>query len=135
MDNQTKLDQINKIKSSRSRERDKLDNILLTIAAGTLSLSVTFLNQSPHTFIETKILFASWIFLIIGLASILFGYIFAELHFKNFEKDIKEDKLKTFDDGENNCWFKYAEITNWMSFIAIIIGIVLFAYFGYLNIS
>ena len=134
MDNQAELNQINQIKSSRSRERDKLDNILLTIAAGSLSVSVTFLNNSTRTFIGTKILFASWIFLIIGLVSILFGYIFAERHFKNFEKGIEEGKLRTFDEGENNCWFKCVEITNWMSFIAIVVGIVIFVYFGYLNI-
>ena len=72
--------------------------------------------------------------MIVGLLSILFGYIFAEMHFKNFEKGIKEGKFKNFDEGEENCWFKLAEVSNWTSFATIIIGIILFAYFAYLNI-
>lgn len=132
---EARLDQINRIRESRSRERNKLDNILLIIAAGTLSLSATFVSQSARIFVEKQYLFASWVFLIIGLLSILFGYIFADLHFKYFEDGIKKDLFKSFDDAENNLWNKLVNVFNWASFIAIVIGVNIFVYFAYLNIS
>lgn len=130
-----KLNQINQIKSSWGRERDKLDNILLVLAAGTLSLSATFITQSPRVFVGKKFLFTSWASLIVGLFSILFGYTLAILHFKYFINGIKRDKFKAFDDAEDNWRFKLVEILNWISFVAIVAGIIIFAYFGYLNIS
>ena len=68
------IDQINSIRKSRGRERDKLDKILLTLTVGALSLSATFVGQFSNNFIEKKYLFLSWVFLILGLLSILFGY-------------------------------------------------------------
>lgn len=130
-----KLDQVNRIRESRSRERDKLDNILLTITAGTLSLSATFVSQTTRVIVGKEYLFISWAFLTTGLISILFGYIFAELHFKYFENGVKRDLFKTLDDGENNWRNKSVEVLNWLSFITIVIGIVIFVYFSYLNIS
>lgn len=130
-----KQKQINRIREARSRERDKLDNILLVLAAGTLSLSATFINQSSRIFIEKEYLFASWAFLILGLFSVLFGYIFAEFHFKYFEGGIKKDLFRTIDDAENNCWNQLVEILNWASFITVIVGITLFVVFAYFNFS
>lgn len=130
-----KIDQVNRIRESRSRERDKLDNILLTITAGTLSLSATFVSESTHILIEKDYLFVSWTFLIIGLFSILLAYIFAELHFKYFENGVKQDLFRSFDEAENNWRNKLVDVFNWVSFITIVIGISIFVYFAYLNIS
>src|SRR3989338_1395197 len=123
------LKQINQIRKSRSRERDKLDKILLSIAAGTLSLSATFIGQSERLFMGKEYLFASWVFLIGGLFSILFGYIFAELHFKYFEHGIKNSLFSSIEEGENNWRNKVVDGLNWTGFFTILIGISFFVYF------
>jgi len=130
-----KLDQINQIKKSRSRERNKLDNILLTLSAGTLSLSATFVGKFARNLIDKEFLFASWSFLILGLFGILLAYIFAELHFKYYESGVKNDLFKSVDEAESNWRNKLVDIFNLFSFVAIVIGISIFVYFAYLNIK
>lgn len=134
-DLKTKYDQINQIRKSQSRERDKFDKILLTMSAGTLSLSATFISQSSAAFFGENYLFVSWILLLVGLFSILFAYIFAELYFKYFEAGVRDDRFESFEDAENNWRNKLVNLFNWVSFITIVMGISVFVYFVYLNIK
>lgn len=128
------IDQINRIRASSGNEREKLDKIIFAVTAGTLSLSITFITSSSHYFTGTHFLFASWIVLILGLIAILFAYTFAILNFKWCEKGILNNRFSNPYEMEKNIWFTLAEVSNWVSLLATVVGIGLFAYFGYLNI-
>lgn len=129
------IKQLNEVRKARSRERDKLDRIVLTLTSGALALSVTLVNQSYLVFGNLDWLFASWLVLIIGLITNLLGYIFAELHFKNFEKGIFNNKFSSIFDTEKNWWFRLTNLCNWVGLVALVTGITLFAIFGYLNLK
>ena len=129
-----KLDQINEIRKSHSRERDKFDKVLLTLSAGTLSLSATFIGQFAYKLISKEYLFIAWTFLIVGLFSILLAYSFALLHFKYYENGVKNEWFKSIDEAENNWRNRLVNIFNLASFITIVSGISIFVYFAYLNI-
>ena len=129
------LFQINDLRTSAGRERDKLDKIIFAVTAGTLSLSITFIASSSHVFAGLYLLFASWIVLVLGLVAILLAYTFAILHFKWCEKGILQNKFLNPYEMEKNIWFILCEILNWTSLFATVVGIGLFACFGYLNIQ
>jgi hypothetical protein len=129
---EAKMKYLNSINSSRSRERDKLDKILLILSAGTLSLSATFINQSSHIFIKKEYLFISWFFLIIGLTSHLFSYIFADIYFKKLEEGVEKDDINLVDKTE--CWNKVVTVLNWISFTTIVLGIIFLTLFSFFNI-
>ncbi|MBP9817001.1 MAG: hypothetical protein KBD05_03170 [Candidatus Pacebacteria bacterium] len=128
-------EQINSVISAASRERDKFDNIIFLLTAGTLSLSAAFVSSSTQYFLRTEFLFLSWAALVLGLISILLAYTFVILHFRWCAKGIKTDSFATPEDMEKNGWYYSAETTNWLSVFFLVVGIIFLTLFGYFNIN
>ena len=125
---------IKSIREAYSRERDKLDNVLLILSGGTLSVSATFLSDSNRIFTGKGFLVASWVLLLIGLSSLLLAYCFAILHFKHAEKGVQNGRFQTSYEAEANWRNFLVNVCNWISFWATVIGIAMLVYFSYLNL-
>lgn len=127
--------EINSLRRAHSRERDKLDNVLFLIAAGTLSLSATFITQESVKFIKLGWLLLSWILLVLSLLSLLIAYISAIIYFRRAECDIKYGKYSSALEAECSCWFKLTDLFNSLVLFFVIFGVIFLAIFGYFNIT
>ncbi len=121
-------DVIEDIRKSRIRERDKLDKTLLTISAGTIVFSATFVADliKSQVLIYLNLLFLSWLSLAVALICILLGYITVDWHFENLERTLF---------NYNNIYKKITDKLNIASFLLTILGIVLLVIFVFININ
>lgn len=130
---------------ARIREGAKRDQLLVTITAGTLALSVTFmvniLAKEHRELVSIGILISSWGLLVLSLIATLLSYLFADFHFIAKKKDLHEayktaslkDDMEAYQ--KSTVWIQVATILDYLAIASGIIGIILFAYFGSANIQ
>lgn len=130
---------------ARIREGAKRDQLLVSITAGTLALSVTFmvnfLAKEHRELVALPVLISSWGLLVLSLVTTLLSYVFIDFHFIAKKKELHqayktaslEDDIEAYQ--RVTLWMN---IATWFDYLAIfsgILGIILFAYFGSLNIQ
>lgn len=125
--------EIRSIQRSQSRERNKLDRVIFILTTGTLSLSATFVSNSTKVFVGKCVLFVSWLLLITGLLFILLAYIFAELYFKYRIKKVEEGSWRS-KEVQNDWRNRWVSLFNLASLVATSVGIIIFAYFAFINL-
>lgn len=134
------LNLLDRNREARVQEASTRNHLIVTVSGGTLVLSVTFLvntvfkQPTPHM----EYLFISWGFLIFSIISSIMSYVFGDFYFvtrrnvirqaykRNDIKDIEEYK-------QNNPWRWVTHMSTYLAVICCILGVLFFAYFGYLT--
>src|SRR5262245_21365085 len=98
------------LRSSRIREREKFDKLIITLITGALILSVSFVTSlvDKIKLVYLQLLFLAWLYLVISVFFILFSYLTVDLHFKKAENDFQ--KKGTYE--ENSIWAKLTDYFN-----------------------
>jgi len=127
------LDERNILLEGRSNAVRSLEKTLVTLAAGALALSITFLHDiAPHP-VQKVWLYASWSLLFVSLAFMLTVFI---LSIHVFEKVIdvlgaEYQKKEAKRPKRLICCLKWLE---WISFASLILGSIFFAVFALVNL-
>jgi len=119
---------------SKGKSSEMFDKSILTLAAGALGLSITFINQIVET-INPDTLFwlgIAWVGLCLSILSTLISF---RTSVESFEKQIKilDDSYPNIPTISN----KYITITkalNWVSTASFIVGTGCLAVFSYINL-
>lgn len=119
---------------SKGKSSEMFDKSILTLAAGALGLSITFINQIVET-IKPGTLFwlgIAWVGLCLSILSTLISF---RTSVESFEKQIKilDDSYPNIPTISN----KYITITkalNWVSTASFIVGTGCLAVFSYINL-
>lgn len=97
------------------------DNILLTISAGAIGVSVTFLTEMPQTNSSKGLMFIGWICLALAVLVIMVSHKTSE-----FASRARSGMLgaeisgsKETQIAEQSTLFKYATITSWLNFASL----------------
>ena len=114
------------------------DKAILTLAAGALALSLTFIQQidpKPHP--ETMSLLAwSWGLFLVSIASVLFSFHCSVLAFRR--ADVIADTLQSQSETDpttlKNHWISATLWFNILSLPAFVAGAILLTVFSYLNV-
>ena len=128
--------------SSQQSLADLFDKLLVSMASGTLGLSVTFLrfvapNPVPGT---SGWIFACWILSALSLLLALLSLNFAQEAIE-IQLDNLESQLEAFVDStepppdKHNRWSTATLACNWLSFAALLCGFFCFAFFSYANLG
>jgi hypothetical protein len=128
------------IREARIREWDKRDEAFLTITAGSLALSVTFLTISGlNTVINPSVLFWSWSFLSVSIIFQLASYISVDHHFVAMEEVLdnwlKEGEILKISHFQFVPWERITLVFNYASYILTLLGLILLVIFGWYNLS
>lgn len=128
-------DMVNHFRTSRVREFEKRERNFFFVTTGALVLSITFLadNATTFQFINLRSLLFSWLFLIVALLLFLVAYFTVNSHFKKLEDRARDSNGTVI--SEDTGWGKTTNILTFLSNIATVLGIILFAFFGYQNVS
>ena len=110
------------------------DKAVMTLAGGTLGISITFLKDIvPNPLPETKILlYISWIFLALSLASILISYLFSMESLRKAMKQVDDGTIHT----TKNIGGFFARLTaslRVLASIAFLAGVIGFLWFALSN--
>ena len=114
-----------------------LDNLVTTLAAGALALSLTFIKDiAPHPSARWA-LFASWALLCMDLLFTLTSLMAAvHAHHALLNELSKLPEDETIDTlNANNSWAKASTAFTWAGFIALILGTALLLVFSSVNLS
>lgn len=126
-------------KQSVSAERDtaqQFDKAILTLAAGALALSLTFINQvAPHPKSNSIFfLVSAWSLFCISLCLTLISFLTSQAACRRYREILDADILEKSDNSENIP----ARWTNWLNYLSIsffILGIVFLIIFSATNLS
>lgn len=115
------------------------DQTMITLSAGALGLSLTFVRYIAPEPVSTIFLIISWICLILSMLSILISFMCTQYSCLNQIKiidELIEGKTEFKDTSKNsNRWIKRTEIANITSVITFIIGVSLLAFFAINNLE
>lgn len=113
----------------------QFDKAILTLAAGALGLSITFINQiAPHP--ESRsicFLVSAWILFCLSLLSTLISFLASQAACRK-QRDALDENILGKNICENN---KAAAWTNWLNYFSIvffIIGVIALIVFSALNL-
>ena len=117
------------------------DKAILTLAAGALGLSLTFVRQiAPEPDSWTKpILAASWGSFSLSLLCTLISFLTSQYACSKQIEILEEEYLKADDSPKKkpklrNLWGAYTRKLNWVSIALFIIGAILLSIFGFANL-
>jgi hypothetical protein len=111
------------------------DKWVLTLASGSLGLSLTFIEKIvPHPEVSTiNILISAWSFLGFSILMTLLSFLFSQRAcLKNIQ--IIENKLNKVEVNNNNIFTTMTGMLNWLSMISFLTGIALLIAFAVNNI-
>lgn len=109
-------------------ERDtaqQFDKAILTLAAGALALSITFINQiapnpKPHS---VYFLIGAWILFCSSLLSTLISFLTSQVACRK-QRDILDDKLSSKENNKSNKAASWTNRLNYFSIAFFILGVV-----------
>jgi hypothetical protein len=115
-----------------------LDKAILTLSAGALGLSLTFMRQvAPHPQPTTlKLIILAWSCFGLSIVTTLISFLTSQKAC-NKQIEILEATFLQHGDREKltNKYSRVTMILNWFSIILFIAGVILFALFSAINIS
>lgn len=129
-------------RESRMHQASRRDQLIATIAGGTLVLSVTFLVNTvfKSKVIHLEFLFIAWGLLILSLIANICSYVFGDFYFVTrravIRKAYKRNDIQDVDEyKQKNPWRWIAHISTYLAVLCVLCGIIILAYFGYLTIA
>ena len=114
------------------------DRAILTLSAGALGISITFINQiAPYPTRDTKwLIISAWMFFSLSVLSTLISFLTSQVACRK-QIEICEEVLlhgRSDDDSKSN---KFATLTKWLNYTSIfffLIGIITLASFCFKNL-
>lgn len=111
------------------------DKAMLTLSAGALALSITFVRHVAPQPRLVWVLVVSWVAFICSLLSILLSFLLSEAGMRKQRKIIDADLMRQSKAcSEPNWFFKAVVGTNWASMVLFVGGVILFAVFAGCNL-
>ena len=102
-----------KIESEMSKSFDKA---MITLSAGALALSITFIDKLIASIVVGKVyLVLSWIGFVVALMSILISFLLSQSAFRK-QREILDHVYSGAGNQKSNC---FSIITNWLNIISI----------------
>lgn len=134
------LEVIKDVNSARIREAEKRGNIYTKTTTGALALSVSFMTLTGFSnLVSSNLLIYSWVFLLLAIVLNLLSYIFVDLHFEGYLKNIRDWRDEGMDlekpIKESTIWGSITRALNYVGYGATIIGLILMATFGFENVK
>lgn len=113
----------------------QFDKAILTLAAGALALSITFINQiapnpKPHS---VYFLIGAWILFCSSLLSTLISFLTSQVACRK-QRDILDDKLSSKENNKSNKAVSWTNRLNYFSIGFFILGVVLLIVFSAINL-
>lgn len=113
----------------------RLDKTMITLSAGALILSITFIHDIAPNPTLVELLFIAWGLFIISLLSIVVSLITSKSAFKNAQDNLAESyrqqAIEISYSSKANTW---TGICNWISVGAFVAGLILLTVFAVGNI-
>lgn len=120
------------------------DQAMITLSAGALGLSVTFIEKlAPSTAACQYLLYLAWIGFASALLAILSSFLCSQfamrrqrdLNDKNYQKQsLEQIPNSTLGDEDKNGWATTTNILNWLSIVCFISGVALLLSFSVVNL-
>jgi len=117
----------------RMESFDSFDKAILSLATGSLALSITFLDKigKPYDVLTISLIFISWVAFFLVIVANLLSYLFAS---RNMDKKIdtldKNFKLGNPDGVEEVFWERAAtNICNFCAFVFFVFGVAAFVFY------
>ncbi len=135
---QVYLSETESLVDAEKASAQQFDKAILTLAAGALAISLTFINQiapNPKSW-TLYILFSAWLTFCFSILSTLISLLTSQLACSR-QREILENEFfetKQQQDAQNNP-AKSTQILNWISIVSFIIGVLLLAIFSISNLS
>lgn len=103
----------------------QFDKAILTLAAGALALSITFINQiapnpKPHS---VYFLIGAWILFCSSILSTLISFLTSQVACRK-QRDILDDKLSSRENNKSNKAASWTNRLNYFSIAFFILGVV-----------
>ena len=118
------------------KNEDSFDKHLLSIATGSLYLSVFFTSQIEKNITNTRLLATGWGLLIVSILLILISFLFSinafKLEIENVDRQIENSCI---DDSRCNFFNKVVHFLQWTSLVFFVLGSTLFVAFYFINIT
>jgi len=113
----------------------QFDKAILTLAAGALALSITFINQiapnpKPHS---VYFLIGAWILFCFSLLSTLISFLTSQVACRK-QRDILDDKLSSKENNKSNKAALWTNRLNYFSIVFFILGVVSLIVFSAMNL-
>ena len=109
------------------------EKTITALASGALGLSITYVRFIAPDPSSKHILYISWGSLVFSLLVILFSFLFSRMAQVKY-RDILEKQYENADCETRNPWGILTNISNWLSLITLIIGVITFAIFAGINL-
>lgn len=121
-----------------SAEKDtsqQFDKAILTLAAGALALSLTFINQiAPHPNSKSiYYLIGAWILFSLSILSTLISFLTSQKACR-IQRDILDGDIQGRNNSNNNIAASWTNWLNYFSIVFFIIGVIAFIVFSALNL-
>jgi len=136
---------------TEERVAHSFDRWMITLSAGALGLSITFIQQMAPNPVHTWLLCLAWGGFIVSLLCMLFSLLTSQAGFRRQREILENDKLRESEgvedgaDGEGNGGAggeaecnrpaKVTNYLNWISLASFVVGVVFMACFSVKNLE
>ncbi|MDA8215610.1 MAG: hypothetical protein M0Z64_10105 [Nitrospiraceae bacterium] len=130
------LDERKQLIEAERNTAQQFDKAILTLAAGALALSITFINQiapnpKPHS---VYFLIGAWILFCSSLLSTLISFLTSQVACRK-QRDILDDKISNKENNTKNKAALWTDRLNYFSIVSFIIGVIALIIFSIINLS
>jgi len=120
------------------------DQAMITLSAGALGLSVTFIEKlAPAPAVSQWLLYSAWSCFTVALLAILSSFLCSQFAMRrqrdindaNYERETSEDSVSgELNSEERNRWATVTNILNWSSIVCFILGVAFLLIFSIVNL-
>ena len=122
------------IDSEREAARS-FDKAMITLSAGALAISITFVREIAPRPVGLGLVFAAWGGFVLALLAILFSFLCSQSAMRKQRKTIGADFARVKPaGGQANAWRTAVNVLNWACIIFFISGVILLALFAGTNL-
>jgi hypothetical protein len=111
------------------------DKAMITLSAGALALSITFVKNIAPNASKEWLLFAAWAAFALALVVILVSFVCSQAGMRRQRQIIDKDFTRACRASEQrNCWQKIVSGLNLTSIVIFVVGVILLALFAGSNL-
>ena len=111
------------------------DKAMITLSAGALALSLTFVKNIAPSPSNHFLLFLAWAAFILSLLVILVSFLCSQAGMRRQRQIIDTDLMRVCRArDQKNCWHKTVIRLNLVSMVSFVVGVILLALFAGLNL-
>lgn len=132
---QVYLEERKQLISAERETAQQFDKAILTLAAGALALSITFINQIAPQPKPNSIywLIIAWSFFCLSLLSTLISFLTSQVACRK-QRDILDDKVSGKENNKNNKAASWTNRLNYFSIAFFILGVISLIVFSAINL-